>query len=164
MPSREQVALTETEQETLMDVWDNETTVSASAFFPVVARMIAVRTHDLRTRLSYEREGNRFCQVCDDHSEGEAALSERLHQVEAESNEWESATEVNYRMLGRAEQRAMKAEAALAEARQREERVRALAAVGEDEPHNGHASFEGEPECPACWVAGIKAALGGDDA
>lgn len=43
------------------------------------------------------------------------------------------------------------------------ERVRALAEAGEDEPHNGHASFEGEPECPACWVASIEAALNEGD-
>jgi hypothetical protein len=48
------------------------------------------------------------------------------------------------------------AEAALA-------RVAALAVASDDGTeyqHNGHPAGDGEPECPACWAAGIRYALG----
>lgn len=43
-------------------------------------------------------------------------------------------------------------------------RVEALRDEHADEPHNGHAKWEGEPECPACWTEAMTAALNGDDA
>lgn len=42
------VALTSAEREWLGDVWDEETTVSVSAFFPIVARIIAARLSPVR--------------------------------------------------------------------------------------------------------------------
>ena len=32
---------------------------------------------------------------------------------------------------------------------------------GTEYDHNGHQPFEGEPECPGCWVEGIRRALEG---
>lgn len=33
---------------------------------------------------------------------------------------------------------------------------------GTEYEHNGHRPTEGEPECPGCWVEGIRRALDGD--
>lgn len=45
------IELTQDERDLLADVWDEDETVSAGAFYPVVARMIEARLHAERKRV-----------------------------------------------------------------------------------------------------------------
>jgi small-conductance mechanosensitive channel len=47
-------------------------------------REALTQVESLSMQLSYEREGNRFCQVCTDHSEGELDHSAALAAARAE--------------------------------------------------------------------------------
>lgn len=80
--------------------------------------------------------------------------SGRLKAAEAERDKWRN--EWHPKALAYFD-RAKRAERKVA-------RVEALRDEHADEPHNGHAKWEGEPECPACWTEAIDAALNGDDA
>jgi hypothetical protein len=54
--------------------------------------------------------------------------------------------------------------AALAEAQEREQKIRALTFASDDgsEYEHEHGPADGYPECPACWAADIHRALDGD--
>lgn len=108
-----------------------------------------------RERLDYAVHAT-DCNFDDVVEQVERIVAARVAATEQDSREWRRVA-VDQTRLERdraevAEQRAEQIAAAV-------EALTYASDDGTEYEHNGHPDHEGEPECPACWVAGIRDAL-----